>query len=129
MEKMNKREMRMYLVESYKTGMTRLEKYEKYIDNLYRKIWDYDFNNFAEVETELKKLSRLYNEIKFNDLIDRKYYTEINDYHESRNDERIGKLIDKVFNAQKDIWIVVDSNCKIKRKPKHIEFNDDDYNI
>ena len=123
-------EEQMQLIENYRNSIARLEKFEKYVDKVRIKIIDHDYKNYNEVKNEIDKLVNLNLELTYNDIVDKEFYKyqSSNDL-KIKNDKRIDVLKDKINKAKKDIWLIVNNDLTIRKKPQPRTFNDNDYDI
>jgi hypothetical protein len=123
-------EEQMQLIENYRNSIARLEKFEKYVDKVRIKIIDHDYKNYNEVKNEIDKLVNLNMELTYNNIVDKEFYKyqSSNDL-KIKNEKRIDALKDKINKAKKDIWLIVNNDLTIRKKPQPRTFNDNDYDI
>lgn len=123
-------EEQMQLIENYRNSIARLEKFEKYVEKVRIKIIDHDYKNYNEVKNEIDKLVNLNMELTYNNIVDKEFYKyQSSNELKIKNEKRIDALKDKINKAKKDIWLIVNNDLTIRKKPQPRTFNDNDYDI
>ena len=123
-------EEQMQLIENYRNSIARLEKFEKYVEKVRIKIIDHDYKNYNEVKNEIDKLVNLNVELTYNNIVDKEFYKyQSSNELKIKNEKRIDALKDKINKAKKDIWLIVNNDLTIRKKPQPRTFNDSDYDI